>query len=284
VYRPRLHPERRRQLERQRRLLLQNGGRVILTGTTTQWSPPAAPGSTAPTTGRTTGATESYPTAPPAASISPTAFKANYFIDTVPGSTSIRTQEEVTNVYEFGAVGGLTLQGSSSQRIILRRYGGSGTNQWELTPTAASFNWTVNYVDVQNSVNSGSSAIYPTNSLDSGNTENWFVPTLVEFGWLYAIGRDGAVYRALEDGVRGQTTRLQRLYGRRPPTGPYARTQPDADPRVGTRSWGGIQVRGRRSDQRATYYYLVESVEYDGRAQLFGPSAAQPDAKRRRRL
>ncbi len=254
-----------------------NGGRVILPGTTTQWVSTGGAWLNGTNNWKNNWGTLIVSNGSAGGVYFTDGFKANYFIDTVPGSTLyFRTQEEVTNVYEFGAVGGLTLQGSSSQRIILRRYGGSGTNQWELTPTAASFNWTVNYVDVQNSVNSGSSAIYPTNSLDSGNTENWFVPTLVEFGWLYAIGRDGAVT------VRWKTESEVNNAGfnvyRAPAAdGPYARLNPTLIRGLGNSVMGGeYKFEDGAATNGATYYYLVESVEYDGRAQLFGPSAAQP--------
>ena len=64
-----------------------------------------------------------------------------------------------------------TATGASGQHISLGRDGGTGTNQWNINPTA----WSVNYVTPSNSNNQAASPINPTNYTDGGNNTNWFV-------------------------------------------------------------------------------------------------------------
>ena len=66
----------------------------------------------------------------------------------------------------------LTLTGNVGNEIVLRST--TGGEQWNIDPQGT---WTVDAVDVQDSVNLAGAPIYPTNSIDSGNTINWFSAT-----------------------------------------------------------------------------------------------------------
>ena len=98
-------------------------------------------------------------------------FTAASLTDITPNS---RLNFRFNETFEITAVGGLNLNGQAvGTRIILRRDGGAGNDQWEINPSGGT--WTVSYVDVQNSLNSAATAISPSDSLDSGNNTNWFV-------------------------------------------------------------------------------------------------------------
>jgi uncharacterized delta-60 repeat protein len=75
----------------------------------------------------------------------------------------------------ISAGGGLTLTGTSGNLISLRRYGGSGSDQWTIYPQGGG--WDVSYVDVQDSTNSHITYINPSGSTNSGNNTNWFTYT-----------------------------------------------------------------------------------------------------------
>jgi streptogramin lyase len=64
-----------------------------------------------------------------------------------------------------------TVTGANGQNITLSRDNGSGTDQWNINPTA----WSISYVTVSNSNNQAASKINPANSTDGGNNSNWFM-------------------------------------------------------------------------------------------------------------
>jgi uncharacterized delta-60 repeat protein len=88
------------------------------------------------------------------------------------GSTLRFAANETTTI---SANGGLTLTGASGNPISLRRYGGSGSDQWTIYPQGGA--WDVSYVDVQDSTNSHVTYINPSGSTNSGNNTNWFTYT-----------------------------------------------------------------------------------------------------------
>jgi hypothetical protein len=55
--------------------------------------------------------------------------------------------------------------------LILGRDGGTGSDQWEITPAVG---WSVDYVTPANSKNNAVDPINPTHYTDGGNTTNWF--------------------------------------------------------------------------------------------------------------
>ncbi len=79
-----------------------------------------------------------------------------------------------TLTFEAGSTqtiaGVLILTGTSGQLLSLRS--SSAGSKWNVNPQTS---WTVSYVDVKDSSNQAASLINPSNSLDSGNTTNWFV-------------------------------------------------------------------------------------------------------------
>jgi hypothetical protein len=85
-------------------------------------------------------------------------------------SKSVSSADTLT----FGAgttqtvAGALTLSGASGQLLSLRS--SNNGDIWYVNPTNA----TASYVDVKDSTNLRETAIFPTNSVDSGNTNNWF--------------------------------------------------------------------------------------------------------------
>ena len=56
--------------------------------------------------------------------------------------------------------------------LILGRDGGTGSDQWEITPAVG---WSVDYVTPANSKNNAVDPINPAHYTDGGNTTNWFV-------------------------------------------------------------------------------------------------------------
>jgi len=96
------------------------------------------------------------------------ALNTTNFTDTTAGS-SLTFQSGVSHSIS----GAFTLSGASGNEIILRS--DSGGSQWGINITGTK---AVDYVDVQDSDASGSSAgnkpIEPANSLDSGNNTDWF--------------------------------------------------------------------------------------------------------------
>jgi hypothetical protein len=107
------------------------------------------------------------------------------FTDTTPNS---RLYFRATNGgYPFtsltitGPAGSLNLNGQADgTRIKLRRYLGTDPDCWQIYPK--SVGWTVNYVDVADSVNLNPTYINPTNSYNAGNTKNWFTQVLMNAG------------------------------------------------------------------------------------------------------
>jgi thrombospondin type 3 repeat protein len=87
-------------------------------------------------------------------------------------SAGARIAFNSNDTYEITSSGGFVLNGGAGNEIRLGRNGGSGTDQWLINPSGGS--WSVNYVDVSNSVNIADLPILPANSNNSGNNINWF--------------------------------------------------------------------------------------------------------------
>jgi len=85
---------------------------------------------------------------------------------------NFKFKEVADEKFEITASGGLHLEGAVDHPILLRRYLGAEGDRWDIYPSGGS--WTVNYVDVMDSINSYAPFIDPSNSLDSGNNYNWF--------------------------------------------------------------------------------------------------------------
>jgi len=220
--------------------------------------------------------------ASPAGVIFADGFKTTNFTCTTPGAAlHFRYQEGVTNVFEIVANGGLNIQGATNQLVTLRRYGGAdaATNRWEIYPHSTGGVWTVSYVDVSYSVNSAPSNnyIYPTASVDSGYTVNWFLPTLVTLSWFEAIGRSNSV------SVRWKTHAELNNAGfnvyRSPEAGgTYTRVNSALMPGLGRSSRGSEYVLVDAGIvPGTTNYYRLEYVEFDGTSEIYGPTAAYPD-------
>ena len=74
--------------------------------------------------------------------------------------------------YNVTAAAGLTLNGTAGQTVNLRS--STPGTRWMINPSGGT--WNVDYVDVQDSFNTYSDPIMPTNSTDStGNCINWFI-------------------------------------------------------------------------------------------------------------
>ncbi|MCX5749863.1 MAG: hypothetical protein NTZ10_06455, partial [Candidatus Saganbacteria bacterium] len=76
---------------------------------------------------------------------------------------------EAGSITTIDATGAFTLTGTSGNRISLRSSSSPAT--WEIDPIGTR---SVSYVDVKDSNNISTEVINPTNSLNSGNTTNWF--------------------------------------------------------------------------------------------------------------
>ncbi|MFO0416876.1 MAG: SUMF1/EgtB/PvdO family nonheme iron enzyme [Pseudomonadota bacterium] len=96
---------------------------------------------------------------------------------TISGSTTFNNlSKTVTSAatLTFGAgstqtvAGQLTLTGAAGQLLSLRS--STPATRWNVNPTT----WSVSYVDVQDGENLAASAIAPTDSVNSGNNQNWF--------------------------------------------------------------------------------------------------------------
>jgi uncharacterized delta-60 repeat protein len=94
-------------------------------------------------------------------------FTCATFTDETPGSNLFFATNET---YTITDTGGLNLNGASGDPITLARYGGSGTDQWNINPSGGS--WAVSYVYVADSNNLDATPIIPSDSIDSGNNTN----------------------------------------------------------------------------------------------------------------
>ncbi len=204
-------------------------------------------------------------------------YKAERLTCRVPGARLyFCTMEGGNHAYEIGEASGLDLLGTAAQRIQLRRYGGSGTNQWEIYSSANTHAWSVSYVDVQNSLNNSYNAVYPSLSVDSGNNLNWFEPTLVMLAELAAQGQDQRV------AVRWTTASEMNNAGFHV----YRALEEDGDyHRLNAQLIRGLgnSVEGRSYEfldlqvtNGTAYYYKLESVELGGRTEMHGPVSATP--------
>jgi len=159
---------------------MHNGGVIVVDGTNTQ---------TITTGGAWNGTTNNWKNnwnelvinnASTSSVIFTDGFKTAKLTDTTPGSVLyFQWEDGGQNVFEITDSGGLTLLGATNQLIKLRRYGGSAGDRWFIYPSTPDGMWSVSYVDVMDSENTADDPIYPSFSLDSGNNENWFTPTLV---------------------------------------------------------------------------------------------------------
>ena len=200
-------------------------------------------------------------------------FSASRLTCTTPGaSLYFSAMNGVTNVYEITEANGLTIEGVEGDLITLRRYGGSEIDQWELFANG----WTISYVDVADALNTAEDAIYPEASTDSGNTANWFEPTVVKFGWLAAVGRDNSVT------VRWKTESEANNAGFNVFRSPESNGTYECLNAAMIRGLGS-SVRGREYryvDDLVTngtvYYYKVQTVEFDGATEMYGPAGARP--------
>jgi len=109
-------------------------------------------------------------------------FTCATFTCTAPGARLNFKYQETDEQFEITASGGLHLEGNVSDYVYLRRYGGTGTDRWHIRPSGGE--WTVSYVDVKDSINAYNVWINPSNSVDSGNTVNWFSSTVFDFADL----------------------------------------------------------------------------------------------------
>lgn len=90
------------------------------------------------------------------------------FNASVPGSTLYFNSG---STFTVTSAGGLTLLGDATKDIILKRYGGAGTDQWLINPSGGS--WNIDYVDVANSRNIVDNSIDAVHYKNSGNNINW---------------------------------------------------------------------------------------------------------------
>jgi uncharacterized delta-60 repeat protein len=102
-------------------------------------------------------------------------FTCATFTDVTPGSKLFFAAGETVTITAYE---GLALAGAEGEGnlIILRRYGGSGLDQWNINATGTG--WSVSYVDVQDANDVHDFYINPSNSTDSSNNTNWFTPTV----------------------------------------------------------------------------------------------------------
>lgn len=94
-------------------------------------------------------------------------FSTTTFTNTTAGSTMTF---KAGSSYEVSADNGLTLTGAASNEISL--VSSNSGNVWLINPSGTG--WSVDYVNVTDSVNTNGDAILPTNSIDGGNTIGWF--------------------------------------------------------------------------------------------------------------
>jgi|GEM_PF-3595897 len=107
-------------------------------------------------------------------------FTTGSLFNTTPGSTMrFKRKGAVADIFEITESNGLNLTGAAGLLIKLRRLSGSGIDLFEIFPSTGDFIWNVSHVDVKDSVNLAGKVILalpmdPSNSIDSGNTFNWF--------------------------------------------------------------------------------------------------------------
>jgi len=102
-------------------------------------------------------------------------FTTAYFECLTPGANIFfKANAASADNYVITAANGLQLAGSSGSLINLNRYGGAGTDVWVIDPSDTNYLWSVNYVNVGNSLNIAPLPIMPTNSTDAGNAIYWF--------------------------------------------------------------------------------------------------------------
>gem|GEM_PF-1293641 len=122
-------------------------------------------------------------------------FTTAYFTCTTPGaSIFFKANSSSADDYVVTAAGGLNIAGSSGSYVKLKRYGGIAGDFWKLNPSGGT--WSVNYVDVADSMNLASAPIIPAAYADSGNNINWFtadkddngLPDIWEYIYYNQIG------------------------------------------------------------------------------------------------
>ncbi|MBI4352639.1 MAG: hypothetical protein HY593_01810, partial [Candidatus Omnitrophica bacterium] len=110
----------------------------------------------------------------------------------ISGSTTFNNLTKTTSVartltVEAGSTqtvaGTTTLQGAAGNLLSLRS--SSAGTQWNIAPQGGR---SISFVDVKDSVNTVLPVINPPDSIDSGNTVNWFPPLI--FIWTGALSRD----------------------------------------------------------------------------------------------
>ncbi|MFO7870425.1 MAG: C25 family cysteine peptidase [Kiritimatiellia bacterium] len=205
-------------------------------------------------------------------------FSTTNFTCSTPGATLFfKYQEEVTNVFEITAPGGLTLAGASGNLIKLRRYGGSdaATNRWEIVPEGGG--WSVSYVDVSYSVNSMSSndCINPSASVDSGYNLNWFISTLVKLSDFYAEAYDDRVVLYWETGAEVNNAGFC-VYRSSVSNGPYKQLNTTLIRGLGNSVVGQAYSYVDPVSDGTNYYYKLESLEFDYTSDLYGPIVPVP--------
>ncbi len=199
-------------------------------------------------------------------------FKANKFTCTRPNSTlNFKWQESVTNVFEVSGAGGLNLHGAAGQLIKLRRYGGSGANQWEIAPTGAG--WMVSYVDVTDSVNSYTNYINPSSSLGStgaANNKNWFIPTFVQLSRFSASQTNSVNIIQWQTATEMNNAGFN-IYRSETQSGIYSRINGKMILGLGNSLNGRAYSYIDLACTNSTYWYKLEAVEFDGSGKLYGP-------------
>ncbi|MDY6987455.1 MAG: right-handed parallel beta-helix repeat-containing protein [Thermodesulfobacteriota bacterium] len=126
-------------------------------------------------------------------------FTCATFTNTTAGSTLYFRYDETATITSSA---GLTVTGASGNLITLRRYLGSGSDQWRIDPAGG--NWNVSYVDVQDSLNLHANSINPSNSLDSGNNIKWFQDAYVDKANpspVYPYSSWGDAANNIQDGI-----------------------------------------------------------------------------------
>ncbi|MCK5843765.1 MAG: hypothetical protein KAG97_03595, partial [Victivallales bacterium] len=94
-------------------------------------------------------------------------FTTSTLVNTTPGSTMTF---HAGDTYTINAVGGLQLAGSAGNEVKL--LSSSPGTFWKIDPVGGS--WSVDYVNVADSVNIAEITVFPTNSTNGGHNINWF--------------------------------------------------------------------------------------------------------------
>ena len=116
------------------------------------------------------------------------AFSTLTLTDTTPGS---KMTFNAGSTYTVTGLGGLQLAGASGNEIKI--VSSSPGTYWEIDPTGGG--WSIDGVDVADSVNLMNEPVYPTNSIDSGHNINWFsldrdhdeLPDIWEYGYYRTL-------------------------------------------------------------------------------------------------